>query len=78
MNITGGSFLLDDNGRPLIDTSKYQSTKVPAHGDNVSIDDKSVEKYKNRRISIKSRGSMGSHNFRGTQGSGFGNLSQKA
>ena len=78
MNITGGSFLLDEHGRPQIDSSKYQSTKIPRHGDNDSIDDRSVEKYRNRRISLKSRGSIGSNNqnFRGTHGSsGFGNLS---
>ena len=76
MGITGGSFLLDEDGRPQIDSSKYQSTKVPRDGDGG--DDRSVDKYRSRRISVKSRGSIGSGGagFRGTHGSsGFGNLS---
>jgi len=71
MNITGGSFLLDEHGRPQIDSSKYQSTKIPRHGDNDSVDDRSVEKYRNARMTLKSRGSIGSTGpqFRGTHGS---------
>jgi len=78
MNITGGSFLINEQGRPEFDESKYRTNidnRPPISPEKRGhIDERSNEakfRANNRRMSIKSRESYGSGNpnYRGAQGS---------